>query len=71
MNLCKILKQHICTRGNQKVSQLTVIESIFNKFCFVPLFFKPFYVCVKKKIFNFTVSYSMACIRTTAAGGNV
>jgi len=50
------------TRGNQNVLQLTVIESIFNKFCFVPLFFKPFYVCVEKKIFNSTVSYSVACI---------
>jgi len=59
------------TRGNQKVLQLTAIESIFNKKNFVPLFFEPFYVCVKKKIFNFTVSYSMACIRTMAPAGNV
>jgi len=28
-----------------------MLQSIFNEFCFLPLFFKPFYVCVKKEIF--------------------
>jgi len=37
------------TRGDQKVLQLTVIESIFNEFGFLPLLLKLFNVCVKNK----------------------